>query len=377
MTAACKAAGGPAMEETQNMAEPDQNPIFEDTSCEDEIADFSDIGAIADIEARCRALVRAERQLADREREFSEMSTKMAHELREAAEAIRDQERALKQAGGVPPYLKTRRERLARIRRSLRDKYNQLERTEAVLEERAREADQVLANRREIARQGAALQKREQRVVSLMARNKTITTLFYSVATIAIVAVLSWALADQAAPARYAVTAEIRADGRGRTLSEDELNEWQRYHESVLTDPSLMELASDRLGKRGIEELGQPGELAARLKSDLSFESSEPGRLVLELRGDGAGVTKRTLDTYAVSIVSLANGTKDQRAGGAGTKLTVDATVEPDPLVDERPVYAAGIGGGGLLVVGLGGMVLYRRLRAQHAAYEQGLIGGD
>ena len=365
------------MEEDTDMADPDQNPIFEDTSHEEEVADFSDIGAIADIEARCRALLRAERQIAEREREFAEMSAKMAHELREAAEAIRDREKELKQSGGVPPYLKSRRDRLARIRRALRDKYNHLERTEAVLDERAREADQVLANRREIARQGAALQKREQRIMALLARNKTITTLFYSVATIGIVAVLSWALADQVAPARYAVTAELHADGRGRTLSEDELNEWQRYHESVLTDPNLMELASDRLGKRGIDELNQPGDLSARLKNDLSFESSEPGRLVLELRGDGAGVTKRTLDTYAVSIVSLANGTKDQRAGGAGTKLTVDATVEPDPLVDERPVYAAGIGGGGLLILGVGGMALYRRLRAQHAAYEQGLIGGE
>lgn len=359
------------------MAEPDQNPIFEDTSSEEQVVDFSDIGAIADIEARCRALVRAEREIADREREFAEMSSNMAHELREAAEAIRDREKALKVSGSVPPYLKSRRERLARIRRALRDQAQRLERTEAVLEERSREAEQVLVQRREISRQGAMLQKREKRVVSLMARNKTLTMVFYSAATVGIVAALSWALADQVAPARYAVTAELHADGRGRTLSQDELDEWQRYHESVLTDPSLIELASDRLKKRGIEELARPGDLAARVNTDLSFESSESGRLVLELRGDGAGLTKRTLDTYAVSIVSLANGTKDQRAGGAGTKLVKDATVEPDPLVDERPVYAAGIGGGGLLVVGLGGTVLYRRLRAQHAAYEQGLIGGE
>lgn len=359
------------------MAESNQNPIFEDTSSASEPIDLAEIGAIADIEARCRALLRAERQIAEREREFSEMSTRMAQDLREAAEAIRDRERALKVSGGVPAYLLTRRQRLAGIRGALRERVQRLERTEAVLEERAREADQVLANRREISRQAASLLKREQRVVSLLSRNKSITILFYSVATLGIVAALSWALADRIAPARYAVTAELRADGRGRVLSHDELEEWQRYHESVLTDPSLVELASDRLGKRGIQALARPGDLAARLRADLSFESSEPGRLVLELRGDGAGVTMRTLDTYAVTIVSLANGTKDQRAGGAGTKLTVDATVEPDTLVDERPIYAAGIGGGGLLLVGLGWAGLYRRLRAQHAAYEQGLVGGE
>lgn len=357
------------------MAEPNQNPIFEDTSPSEDVLDPSAIGAIADIEARCRALVRAERQIAEREREFAEMSARMARDLRAAAEAIREREQSLKRAGGVPAYLGSRRERLANVRRAIRDRALRLERTEAVLEERAREADQVLANRREIAKAAAALQKREQRVMALLARNKSLTVLFYAVATVALVGVLSWALADQIAPARYAVTAEIRADGRGRTLSPDELDEWQRYHESVLSDPALIEVAADRLGKRGIVELARPGDLSARLQSDLSFESSEPGRIVLELRGDGAGVTKRTLDTYAVSVVSLANGTKDQRAGGAGSKLTVDATVEADALKDDRPVYAAGIGGGGLLIVGVGGMVLYRRLRAQHAAYEQGLIG--
>jgi hypothetical protein len=358
------------------MADTDHNPIFEDRSSQDEQIDLSDIGAIADIEARCRALLRAERDISEREQEFNDMSTKMAHDLREAAEAIKAREGELAAAGGVPAYLSTRRDRLARMRRAISDRSSRLQRTEAVLQERAREADQVLANRREISKQAAVLAKREERVRALLSRNKTVTTLFYSVASLGIIAVLSWALADQVAPARYAVTAEIRADGRGRTLSADELAEWQRYHESVLTDPSLMEISAERLGKRGIEELSKPGDVSSMISSDLSSESPEDGRLVLELRGDGAGITRRTLDTYVVSIVSLANGTKDQRVGGAGTKVAVDAAVSPDPLVDERPMYAAAIGGGGALVFGLGGFGMYRRLRAQHAAYEQGLIGG-
>lgn len=363
-------------------SESDQNPIFEDTSAgahEPEAGEvrFGDIEAIADVEARCRALIRAEQQLGEREQEFNEMSATMAHDLRETAEALRDREKALELAGGIPDYLVNRRERLARMRLAVRDRVQKLERTEAVLNERAREADQVLANRREIAKQAAVLQKREERVRALLSRNKTITTMFYTVATLAIVAVLSWAVADQVAPARYAVTAEIVADGRGRMLSEDELAVWQKYHDELLTDPSLMELASDRLGKRGIEELSRPGDLGSRIKADLSTSSTEDGRLVLELRGEGAGLTTRTLDTYVVSIISIANGTKDQRAGGAGSKVAVDSKVMGEPLADERPMYAGAIGGGGLLIIGVGGLGMYRRLRAQHAAYEQGLIGGE
>jgi len=359
------------------MSDTEHNPIFEDLSDHDEKIEMSEIGAIADIEARCRALLRAERQVAEREQEFGEMSAKMAQDLREAAEAIKARESELEAAGGVPAYLTTRRDRLARMRRALRERAVRLERTEAVLEERAREADQVLANRREISKQAAVLKKREERVRALLSRNKAFAILFYIVASLGIIAVLSWAVADQVAPARYAVSAELRADGRGRILSEDELAEWQRYHDAVLTDPSLMEIASERLGKRGIEELSKPGDLAMRIKADLSTESPEDGRLILELRGDGAGVTQRTLDTFVVAVVSLANGTKDQRVGGAGTKVAVDAAIGQDTLADERPIYAAGIGGGGALVFGLGGLVLYRRLRAQHAAYEQGLIGGE
>ncbi|GAB5496891.1 MAG: hypothetical protein Phyf2KO_19710 [Phycisphaerales bacterium] len=362
-------------------SESDHNPIFEAASSQADQPEpmdmnLGDIEAIADVEARCRALIRAEQQLAEREQAFNEMSANMAHDLRETAEALRDREQALESAGGVPVFLLNRRERLARMRLAVRDRVQKLERTEAVLNERAREADQVLANRREIAKQASVLQKREERVRALMSRNKTVSTVFYTIATLAIVAVLSWAVADQVAPARYAVTAEIVADGRGRILSEDELAVWQKYHGELLTDPSLVELASDRLGKRGIEELSRPGDLASRIKTDLTTQSHEDGKLVLELRGEGAGLTTRTLDTLVVSIVSLANGTKDQRAGGAGSKVAVDAKVVGEPLVDERPMYAGAIGGGGVLIIGVGGLGMYRRLRAQHAAYEQGLIGG-
>ncbi|HED53419.1 MAG TPA: hypothetical protein ENJ00_04370 [Phycisphaerales bacterium] len=357
------------------MLEPDQKPIFESVSPARPEGDVSPADKLADVEARLRAVERAEAELERREREFAEMSATMAHELREHAEAIKAKERETTQRAVMPEHLQRRRARLARVRRALRDRYLRFERAEAVLEERAREADQVLAHRRELSKLAADLEKREKRVIAKQSRYKIVSMMFYMIASLGVISVLSWAIADQIAPARYAVTAELVADGRGRTLSPDELDEWQRYHTSILTNPSLMELASDRMGKRGIEALARPGDLAATIKANLSSSSPEPGRLVLELRGDGAGLTRRSLDTYVVSIVSLANGTKDQRAGGAGTKVGFDAKVDPDPLTDDRLEYAGMIAGGISVVFGFGGFLAYRRLRAQHAAYEQGLIG--
>ena len=248
----------PKWAEGGDMLEPDHKPIFESLSPEVSEVPPTASDKLADVEARLRAVERAEAELEQRERDFAEMSATMAHELREHAEAIKARERETTSRAVMPEHLDRRRARLGRVRRALRDRYLRFERAEAVLEERAREADQVLAHRRELSKLAASLEKREQRVIAKQSRFKTVSMMFYMLASLGVVAVLSWAVADQIAPARYAVTAELVADGRGRTLSPDELEEWQRYHTSILTNPSLMELASDRMGKRGIKPCPGP-----------------------------------------------------------------------------------------------------------------------
>lgn len=333
-------------------------------------------GVLADIEARVRSVGRAEAALAARERELNESSAAMARELREAAEALRLREQQIGAglSAGAGKLLVSRRARLQRVRKALRDRAVKLQRYEAVLDDRANEADQILSQRREVSRAASAVQARERKLAAMQARNRTMSASFFVVAAIAILGVLSFAVADHVAPATYAATAEIEIDGRGRDLSADEVDEWQRYIAGLLTDPGLLEIASDRMRKRGLLSLARAPELRARLEQDLTTATPDQGRLVLELVGEGSGPTRRALDTYVISLVAQSNATKQQRAGGTGTRVAVDAAIMDEPLSDARITYAAGFGGGGMLVGLTIGSLVYRRLKAQHSRFEQGVI---
>ena len=342
---------------------------------------------LAEVEARARAVERAEAALAAREQELNESSAAMARDLREAAEALRLQEQAFatRKAGasanagsgfgdGPTELLVSRRQRLQRIRKTLRDRASKLQRYEAVRDDRAAEAEQVLAQRREISRAATAVQARERKLAAVQARNKTMTASFFVMAGVAILGVMSFAVADHVAPATYAAAAEIEIDGRGRELSADEIEEWQRYMSGLLLDPGLLEIASDRMRKRGLISLARAPELRARLQQDLTSATPAPGRLTVELVGEGSGPTRRALETYVVSLVAQSNATKQQRAGGPGSRVAAAAAILADPLEDGRMTSAAGVGGGGAVGGMLIGSLVYRRLKAQHSRFEQGVI---
>ncbi|MEM8756269.1 MAG: hypothetical protein AAGF47_00620 [Planctomycetota bacterium] len=329
---------------------------------------------LAEVEARLRDVVRAEKRLEARERELAESSAAMARELRETAERLREREAEAASTRSIPTRLQDRRRRLARVRAVLRDRASKLQRYEVVLEDRAREADQVLAQRREVAQAAAAIKVKHDKLVALQARNKTLSSSFFAVAAIAILGVLSFAVADHIAPATYAAAAEIQVDARGRALSADEIDEWQRYIEGLLTDPGLLEIAADRMKKRGIISLGRAADLRVALDSSLTSASPAPGRLTLEYVGEGSGATQRVLDTYLVALISQSNATKNQRAGGSGSRVAQDAAVSGPAIEDQRMTYAAGIGGGATTVAALIGWTIYTRLRKQQNDFERGVI---
>jgi hypothetical protein len=188
---------------------------------------------------------------------------------------------------------------------------------------------------------------------------------------LAAVAGLSWAVAGQLAPATYAARATIAADARGGNPGADQLAEWQRYHESLLKDPALTDLAAERMGRKGIISLSTPGALGMRLNADLSTQSPAPGQLTLELRGPGSTETGRILDTFVTAMVSQANADRERRSDGLGTGITEVAAAGPAPIEDSRLLYAGIIfivGGGGCL----GGAVFaLRRINSIKARFDR------
>ena len=275
----------------------------------------------------------------------------------------------------VPPdeRVVTRRRRMQLVRRLLREQQGKLRTAGDALRERFRECEQILARREELAAARAAMvevQRKLDRVQGKAVKSRAANMTLAIVALLGLLGGISWGVTTQFAPATYAVKAVIEADGRGRDLTEEELAEWRKFHEGLLTDPALMQAAAQKMASRGITSLGTAGLLSARLKKDMHHEARED-RLELELIGLGAARTSRELETFVTALVSHSQAGRDRRADGVATVITTSADAGPGPIQDQRPVYAGGVFAGTALLSGLLGFGLWRRLAAAKTRFEE------
>jgi chromosome segregation ATPase len=267
-----------------------------------------------------------------------------------------------------------RHQRLRLMRQILREHAAKLNQAGEALRARYEQCEQVLSQRDAVVAAKAAadqLRSRLERLQGRAAGARALTAVFYAVLTLAALAGLAWALAGQIAPATFAARAAIAADTREMQASSDVLTEWQRYHESLLTDAAMIETAAERMGRRGMETLASGGALRDLLSRDLSHDSPTPGRLVLELRGQGAARTQRVLDTLITALVSQSNATRERRADGVGAMIAEPVSLGGGPIADQRLIYATVIFGGGLFACTVLALSFWRRMAAAKLRFEE------
>lgn len=263
--------------------------------------------------------------------------------------------------------LERRKARLALARRLLRDRSYQLSRAVKAVEAKVRECEQVLEAREHVTAAARAVQRAEKRIRARAARNKAGVLVAAAVATLIMILALSWAVAGHFFTPTYLARIELVPDTRGRELAPEHLEGWQAYHESLLRDPIVTQAAAERMARRGITSLADPGALRERLNADLRAEVPKPGRFLLELQGQGHERTRRILETYAATIVSHANASRERRPDGAATVIAVEASIVGEPLEDSRPVIAAGLTGVFSIAAFLGWLALWMKLRKPDA----------
>lgn len=324
-------------------------------------------------------------QLAEREARIAALEAHVAgvcEELEQErsarrAEAEGGEAEARGVAGGA---LAQRRSRLGAVRRAVRARADKVRQAGEAVRQRFEQAEQILAQREQVHASKLALVEAHQRVRAMeakAAKGRAAGGMFYAVATLGVLAGLSWAISGQVTPSMFAASAEIRPDTQGRDVTDEQLAEWGRVHEELVSDPQLMQEASERMRMRGIATLSTPGELGVRMGKDLVSESAEPGQLRLELKGRGAARTERELGTFVTALVSRSNAMRDRRADGLGTIITEPARAGDSPLDDQRIIYAGAIMGGSSLLCLLAGTVLWRRLASAKSRFEQELAADE
>ena len=259
--------------------------------------------------------------------------------------------------------LSVRKARLTRARRMLRDRSEQLNRAVRAVEAKYRECEQILQAREHVAAASRAIQRAEKKVREKAARTKAANLIAAALGCFAIIVVCSWLIAGQFATPTYLARIELTPEVRGRDMTEEQVVAWRVYHESLLRDPLVTQAAAERMGRRGITTLADPGALRERLAESLRHETPVPGRLILEFEGEGHERTRRILETYAAAVVSHANASRERRPDGASTAIAVEAAIVGEPLNDNRPVIAAGISGVLSLAALFAWMGLWAKLR--------------
>lgn len=354
-------------------------------------------GQLAEAQAACRAAQQAatqqsaaqqagrgadeatQRRLKDLESARDEAVAEAA-KLREFARTL-GQELAAARAGGGDAgggthehddeRVSARRERLRRQRALLRGQSEKVKRAGDAVRERFEQVEQILSQRAELVAAKKLVEDARRKVRARQARSGALAAIFYATIAMVIYAGIGWVVAQNVAPAVYAVSAEVQADASGRPLSAAELDEWQRYHEDLIADPRFMEVASEKLKQRGIASLATPTALKDRLGADSTLITDTPGKLTIELRGLGAERTKRELDTIVTTFVRTANAARERRVDGSNTIIASEATATGAPLHDERIFYAAGIAGALTLLSSLAAFVLWRKLYEAKASIER------
>lgn len=368
-----------------------------------ELASFSD--AAARLEKRSSELDERERALAAQSNRMNEVEQALAERARELQEG---QDRLARQAGEC----RAREEHLASRESALTEREHALasresaaaahERADAPHDHRAREMEAQVARLAEAADALAIRRDRLKRQRILLTQRAEVLlrakqTLAQRLADTQRLAAVSPAGRHAVQPAR-GHAAMLRAAGvagmgmaailgvswwvagvldRPVHLAETTLamevapetvegagESWRRFHEDLARDPHLMQVAAERLKRRGRDDLASPTDLRAYLADHLAMDVPGAGRIRLTLTGRGRERTLRVLETFTSAVVSIANDSRDRRLDKSNTLVASPPTASADPVRSARlPIFAATAT---VLAVGsLAGAASYVRISAR------------
>lgn len=255
-----------------------------------------------------------------------------------------------------------RRERLDRVRSALHRKQSKLNQATELLRDRYDQAEKIIHQRDAVQRSKRDVAQLHERLAKRAARSKSFSFVFFFVASLGVLAGISWAVASKFVPQKYVATSLLAAESRGRTLTESDLANWQRYHNSLALSPEFIEFAATRMARKGYSTLGKPGELRVYLDSSLDIRSPLDGTIEFELVGEGAARTADILSTFVSAFQTRANQARELRTDGAATIVKTQPAAAEDPIHDTRPLIAATIFGGTSVLTTLIGFLLWKKL---------------
>ncbi len=188
-------------------------------------------------------------------------------------------------------------------------------------------------------------------------------------ATLSIVGVLSWLVANVVAPATYAAISTIEGQTTGRPMTAGERNAWQSLHEGLFGDPRFHESLAGRFARQGYADLKAAGAVANLVTTRLTHESGTPGELTLRLEGEGQDSTVHVLRIITNGMVDYVNSGTLQRTDGSTTAITSRPASDGRPVNSQRTLYTLIMSAAGSIACLTLGLASWRRMVAAQARY--------
>ena len=264
-----------------------------------------------------------------------------------------------------------RRQRLQRMRKVLKGDAEKVRLATEALRTRYEQCEQVLTKRAELAEAYEAIAAAQRKYRNKEVRSGVLIGLFGMIAITVMVGVCSWFVAGRVAPGMYSSRATMAAISSEGQLSDADLTQWEAYITQLTEDPRFLEVAAERMKRRGISAFETPGELGTHMKDYLDVVASMPGEVTLEYRDIGAERAQRVLDTFTVALSSAANNARARMVDTAKTSVEESASLTSEPLDTKRLEMSGMIFGGTMVLTLIVGGVIWRRLAAAKARFEK------
>ncbi|MDF1809045.1 MAG: hypothetical protein P1U42_05055 [Phycisphaerales bacterium] len=361
-------------------SKPDADPAeLEALRVQIEQADTGSSETQSKLDDAIEALKSLQTQIDTRDEQLNEANEKIATLESQSAElfsTIESLNTQLETAGSDSPKVEvdqwnqSRRSRLKRMRKVLGSDAEKVRLATEALRNRYEQCEQVLTKRAELAQAYEAIAAAQRKYHSREVRSGVFLGLISLTAITLVIASISWFVAGRIAPGLYSAKVTIAAASGDSAITEAEMAQWEAYVTTLTSDPRFLEVAADRMKRRGIAEYAVPGELAKEMETSLDIASAMPGTVLMEYRGEGAERASRILDTFVVALSSAANNARSRRADSAVTMIEEPVAVGNEPLDTRRLEMGGMIFGGGMLLTLIIGGIIWKRLSAAKARFE-------
>ncbi len=323
----------------------------------------------AELKKQADDLARRVKEIDQRETEALRMLEQGKAELdrnqgrrREYEESLKAQ--ALKIEGKIAQIkkadsvLKSRREKLHRYRKLLRDRSKKLRGAEDGVQSMSQQCQGLLQQRQMLLDVKQFLAASEQEMIRRWSTHHAGAVIAALVLTLAGLLVVSYAVGQRAVDPIWRTSVVLAIDSEDPQVMQD----WLKAQQQAITSEKVCAETISLMDRHGVKHFAGASDLARHLKAHVAQRVEGKNRLLLEHLGADSESARLLLESLSRALVAFdlaqRSAAGEQAPAGPVTRIAQVALIDPKPVKDERLMYGGIIFGTSTLATALAALLL-------------------